>query len=126
MTREVMATATIQAGLTVAVTDRLTRDTAGLAVQRTPWIAVTGDIAMAVPQIDATVSTPPLITATDHPTALLTVPPTAHVNATGPLTALGTTPPPDAMRTPQNPTAETPPQRDRAVVTRSPTGMRPY
>lgn len=130
MKREVAATVTIPAGTTVAATVRLTRGTAGHAVQRTPWIAVTGDTAKAAPPTDDMVSTPPLINATDRPTALLTAlltaRPTAHITTTGPPTALGTIPLPDAMHTPQSPTAETPPQRDRAVATRSPTGMRPY
>lgn len=124
------ATGILPAGITVVATVRLKGGTAGHAVQKTPWIAVTGDTAMAAPLTDGTVTTPPLIIATAHPTDLLTAHPTAlltaRLTATGHLTALGTTPLPDAMRTPMTPTAGTLPQRDRPAATRSPMGTRPY
>lgn len=129
MTRERTATANIQAGTTVAATVRRTRSTAGHAVQKTPWIAVMGDIAMAAPLTDAAVNPPPLITATALLTVLLTallIALTAHLAATGPPIALGTTPPPDGMPTHQTPTAGTAPQRGRVIATRSPTEKRPY
>lgn len=108
------ATTTNPAGPTVAATVHLTRG-------HIPMMAVIGDIAMAAPPTDATVTTPPLITTTARLTALLT----AHLTATGPPTALITTPL-DAVPTPQTPTADTPPQRDIAAAMRNPVGMRPY
>ncbi|KAK1901928.1 hypothetical protein KUDE01_004893 [Dissostichus eleginoides] len=125
MTREATATGTIPTGNTVAATARLTRCTAGHAVQRTRWKPVVGDNAAAAPPTDATVS--PQITA--RPTALPTALHTAHLIAlhtahpadTGLPTTLGTTPPPDANTIPQTLTAATPPRRDRGASTRSPT-----
>lgn len=122
MIREVMAGASTPADITAAATAHLTRVTAGQEVQKTPLMAVMGVTAKAAPLTDATVTTPPPITAIARRTAPLTV----HLTATGPPTALATTPPPGAMPTPMTPTAGVPPQRDQAAAVRGPTETRPY